>query len=175
MWQAPRPTGDARRPFLPPCNPFAPRAMRDPDRPNRWRGSIAANTCRRHPDSLRAPALPAEWRCPAEPRIIAPHVTRSRSMLQFHRLIVLLPALALAVWAGAADAQWVFLARRAVGRIEQMSQKAPDGKTAFDTATVIVDVPAARVYETVQKSLQAVAGITIISDDAPTRRVEFTD
>lgn len=96
-------------------------------------------------------------------------------MLQFHRLIVLLPALALAVWAGAADAQWVFLARRAVGRIEQMSQKAPDGKTAFDTATVIVDVPAARVYETVQKSLQAVAGITIISDDAPTRRVEFTD
>ncbi len=96
-------------------------------------------------------------------------------MLQFDRLIVLLPALALAVWAGAADAQWVFLARRAVGRIEQMSQKAPDGKTAFDTATVIVDVPAARVYETVQKSLQAVAGITIISDDAPTRRVEFTD
>ena len=95
-------------------------------------------------------------------------------MLQFHRLIVLLPALALAVWAGAADAQWVFLARRAVGRIEQMSQKAPDGKTAFDTATVIVDVPAARVYETVQKSLQAVAGITIVSD-APTRRVGFTD
>lgn len=96
-------------------------------------------------------------------------------MHSFRHRAVLISALALAAWAGAAEAQWVFLARRAVGRIEQMSQKAPDGKSAFDTATVIVDVPAERVYETVQRSLQAAQGITITSDDAPTRHVEFTD
>lgn len=96
-------------------------------------------------------------------------------MFNVRRNAVLISVLALAAWAGAAQAQWVFLARHAVGRIEQMSQKAADGKTAVDTATVIVDVPAARVYETVQKSLHAVQGITITSDDGPTRRVGFTD
>ncbi|MBS0326768.1 MAG: hypothetical protein JSS46_09515 [Proteobacteria bacterium] len=96
-------------------------------------------------------------------------------MPAYRNRTVTLAALALAAWSGIADAQWVFLARRAVGRIEQMSQQAPDGKTAFDTATVIVDVPAARVYETVQESLKAAAGITITSDDGPTRRVAFTD
>lgn len=96
-------------------------------------------------------------------------------MSVLRRSIVLVPTLALATWACVADAQWVFLARRAVGRIEQMSQKSPDGKTAFDTATVIVDVPAAAVYETVQKSLETAQGITITSNDAPTREVAFTD
>ena len=47
---------------------------------------------------------------------------------------------------GLAAAQWVFLARQAIGRVEQMqqsSQQAAGGVGAsYDVATVIVDVPA---------------------------------
>jgi hypothetical protein len=42
--------------------------------------------------------------------------------------------------AGVADAQALFLARRAIGRIEQMSQSSPTTGAAYDTAVVIVEV-----------------------------------
>jgi hypothetical protein len=60
--------------------------------------------------------------------------------------------LALMIWGEVAQAQWVLLARRAVGRIEQVSQSSPKGDTAFGTASVIIDVPVDRVFETVQRS-----------------------
>jgi hypothetical protein len=37
-----------------------------------------------------------------------------------------------------AEAQWVLLARRAVGRVEQMSQQQPNGGAAYDTASVMI-------------------------------------
>jgi hypothetical protein len=79
------------------------------------------------------------------------------------------------VWADIAQAQWVMLARRAVGRVEQMSQKAADGKTTYDTAAVIVEVPAAKVYATVQRSVRAAAGITVTNEDPVAKRIEFTN
>jgi hypothetical protein len=92
-----------------------------------------------------------------------------------HRTGIVVAVLALCAWTDIAQAQWVFLARRAVGRIEQMSQTSPKGDTAFDTATVIVDVPVDRVFETVERSIRTAQGITITRDDATGRRVEFTD
>ena len=83
--------------------------------------------------------------------------------------------LALAVWSEVAQAQWVFLARRAIGRVEQMSQTSPNGDIQFDTASVIVDVPADRVFETVQRSISTAAGINVTRTDATARRIEFTD
>src|SRR5882724_1534273 len=91
------------------------------------------------------------------------------------RMTAVLLGIALMLWGDFAQAQWVFLARRAVGRIEQMSQTSPKGDTAFDTATVIVDVPIDRVFETVQRSIRTAEGITVTRDDATARRVEFTD
>jgi hypothetical protein len=84
-------------------------------------------------------------------------------------------AIALMLWGEIAQAQWVFLARRAVGRVEQMSQTSPKGDTAFDTATVIVDVPADKVFETVQRSIRTAQGLTVTREDAAARRIEFTD
>ena len=45
----------------------------------------------------------------------------------------------LSVLSASAEAQALFLARRAIGRIEQMSQSAPTTGTAYDVATVIVE------------------------------------
>ena len=96
-------------------------------------------------------------------------------MSRRHRNGIVIAALALTAWADIAQAQWVFLARRAVGRVEQMSQTSPKGDTAFDTATVIVDVPADKVFETVQRSIRTAQGITVTREDTGARRIEFTD
>lgn len=76
-----------------------------------------------------------------------------------------------------ADAQWVLLARRVIGRVQTMSQTTPDGKSTFDTATVIVDVPADKVYATMKSSLeraQASEGITVTREDDAQRSVSFS-
>ena len=96
-------------------------------------------------------------------------------MSRRHRNGIVVTILALTVWADVAQAQWVFLARRAIGRVEQMSQTSPKGDTQFDTASVIVDVPVDRVFETVQRSIRTAQGVTVTRDDATARRVEFTD
>lgn len=83
--------------------------------------------------------------------------------------------LALVVWADLAQAQWVMLARRAVGRVEQMSQKAADGKSTYDTATVIVEVPTDKVFAVVQRQVRAAPGITVTNEDPVARRIEFTN
>ena len=91
------------------------------------------------------------------------------------RPAAVLVGIALVLFGDLAFAQWVFLARRAVGRIEQMSQTSPNGTSAFDTASVIVDVPIDRVYDTVQRSVRKAPGVTVTREDAAGRRIEFTD
>jgi len=103
-------------------------------------------------------------------RGLIPEATMIRDM----RKTAVLLGLAAMLWGEVAQAQWV-LARRADGRIEQVSQASPKGDTAFETASVIVDVPVDRVFETVQRSIRTADGITVTRDDAAARRVEFTD
>jgi len=88
---------------------------------------------------------------------------------------ILLCAIVLVAWADIAQAQWVLLARRAIGRVEQMSQTSQDGKTTYDTATVMVEVPVDRVYDTVQRSVRAAQGITVTNEDPAARRIQFTN
>jgi hypothetical protein len=83
--------------------------------------------------------------------------------------------IALGAWTDIAQAQWVLLARRAIGRVEQMSQTSQDGKTTYDTATVMVEVPVDRVYDTVQRSVRAAQGISITNEDPAARRIQFTN
>ena len=84
-------------------------------------------------------------------------------------------ALVALVASAQAEAQWVFLAHRVIGRVESMSQQTDTG-TLIDTAAVIVDRPVDRVYQTVRRSLtsaQQTQGITLkISDDVG-RVVQF--
>jgi len=83
---------------------------------------------------------------------------------------------ALLLAAGIAEAQWVFLARHAIGRVEQMSQqaKAPSGPS-YDSATVMLDAPADRVYATVLRHIKARTDLTLTQDDPKSMVVQFTN
>jgi hypothetical protein len=80
---------------------------------------------------------------------------------------------------GLAAAQWVFLARQAIGRVEQMqqsSQQAAGGSGAsYDVATVIVDVAPAKVFDTVKSMLGKNTEVKVTRTDEARRSVEFTD
>ena len=84
-------------------------------------------------------------------------------------------AIALLLCAEVAQAQGIMLARRVIGRIEQMSQTSPNGATTYDTASVIVDVPVDRVYAAVKTQVRTAQGITVTREDPATGRIEFTN
>jgi len=74
-----------------------------------------------------------------------------------------------------AEAQWVLLARRAIGRVEQMSQTTPGNGPTFDTATVIIDAPADRVYDVVARRIKSAQGVTVSRGDDADRTLEFSN
>ena len=95
----------------------------------------------------------------------------------FIRMAVVALAIAGLLTSSIAEAQWVLLARRAVGRVQSMSQTTKDGTSTFDTAAVILDVPVEKVYATLKSSLeraQATQGITITLEDDAQRYVAFS-
>lgn len=81
---------------------------------------------------------------------------------------------ALAAISTVADAQWALIARRAIGRVEQMSQQQSNG-ASYDSAAVMLDAPAEKVYAAVLRGLQNAQGITITREDPPARLVQFTN
>jgi len=90
--------------------------------------------------------------------------------------IVILAGICLLAISSVAEAQWVMLARRAVGRVEQMSQQSPQaGGASYDTAAVMLDVPADKVYAAVLRGLQNAQGIKITREVPAERLVEFTN
>ncbi len=74
-----------------------------------------------------------------------------------------------------ADAQWVLLARRAVGRVEQMSQTQPSTGVTYDTAVVMLDAPADKVYATAVRQIKVAEGISITLQDDSVRTIQFTN
>ena len=80
---------------------------------------------------------------------------------------------------GLAAAQWVFLARQAVGRVEQMQQSSAQAAggagASYDVATVIVEVPAAKVFDTVKSMLGRNTELRVTQTDDTRRSVQFTD
>jgi hypothetical protein len=90
----------------------------------------------------------------------------------FHGLVVgsvllTLPAIA--------DAQALFLARRAIGRIEQMSQSSPGTGASYDTASVIVEVAPDKVFDTIRRLLARSTEVRVTRSDDARRSIEFTD
>ena len=63
---------------------------------------------------------------------------------------------------GAAAAQWVFLARHAIGRVEQMQQSSPATTgvgASYDVATVIVEVEPDKVFAAVLRNQELVTQV----------------
>ncbi len=76
----------------------------------------------------------------------------------------------------AAQAQWVAVARAVSGRIQQMQQKSADGKGGYDVATVVIEAPAQKVYDTAIQRLQAHSTeVKILKQDTKKREVTFTN
>ena len=75
-----------------------------------------------------------------------------------------------------AEAQWVMVARRAVGRVEQMSKQSTQANGAnYDSAAVMLEAPADKVYAAVLRGVGSAQGIRITRKDAGARLVQFTN
>jgi hypothetical protein len=81
--------------------------------------------------------------------------------------------LANAVPAGAST-PWAMVARRAIGRVEQMTQPPKDGQPGFDVATVVLNADAAKVYATTTAMLHRNQTVHVVSEDPAHRSVEFS-
>jgi hypothetical protein len=74
------------------------------------------------------------------------------------------------------QAQWVAVARAVSGRIQQMQQKNANGPGGYDVATVVIEAPAQKVYETAIQRLQAHSGqVKVIEQNARRRVVAFSN
>ena len=80
---------------------------------------------------------------------------------------------------GSAAAQWVFVARQAIGRVEQMQQSSAQAAggagASYDVATVIVEVAPDKVFNTVKTMLGKNTEVKVTRTDDTRRSVDFTD
>ncbi|MBN9510766.1 MAG: hypothetical protein J0I21_16860 [Alphaproteobacteria bacterium] len=86
--------------------------------------------------------------------------------------LVLLAVLA-ACPPGFAQTPWVLLARRALGKVQQLTQD-QNGKTpGFEVATVLLDAPAARVYATAVAMVRRNQAVQIVGEDPAHYRLQI--
>jgi len=89
---------------------------------------------------------------------------------------------------GIADAQWVFVGRKALGKVKQLTSEATGGgspqaagasknvpQQGYDAATVLLEAPADKVYNTAVRVLQANKEIRISRKDDKALSIEFVD
>ena len=75
-----------------------------------------------------------------------------------------------------AQAQWVYLGRKAVGKVRQLTSEPTSGQqSGYDAATVLLEARADKVYSTAIDLLQANKDYRITRKDDGARTVEFTD
>src|SRR5258705_12563917 len=79
-----------------------------------------------------------------------------------------------AIASSVAEAQWVLLARRAIGRVEQMSQQQPNGGAAYVSAAVMIEVPGEKGYAVAVRKIEAGARITVTEQNRQQRLLPFT-
>ena len=83
------------------------------------------------------------------------------------RLVFVLAATSSLFVTEIAYSQWVFVARHAIGRIEQVSQsQSSPGQPATEVVTVILDAPAQRVYDVALSTIQKNQNVNIVSADS---------
>ena len=86
-------------------------------------------------------------------------------------LVILLVGAALPV--RPAQAQWVFVARKVLGRVEQMTQPSQNGQPGYDVATVVLDAPASKVYATALNMIRQNPAVQITGEDAARNQINL--
>jgi hypothetical protein len=90
--------------------------------------------------------------------------------------LAVLALTALLCCAGAAQAQWIFLGKKAVGVINRLTSQAFEKQgQGYDAATVLLEADADKVYTTALDILRQNPNITISRTDHSTREIEVTD
>jgi hypothetical protein len=75
-----------------------------------------------------------------------------------------------------AQAQWVMVARRVMGRVEQMSQSQGNNGASYDSAAVMLEAPADKVWDAVLRGLRGnTQGVTITQENPADHLVQFTN
>lgn len=77
--------------------------------------------------------------------------------------------------AGPAEAQWVFVARKALGRIHQMTEGQQSGRPGYDFATVMLDAPADKVFATALDHARKNASVRVLMQDPAARRMQVAE
>jgi hypothetical protein len=75
----------------------------------------------------------------------------------------------------AASTPWALIARKAVGRVEQLSQAPKGDQPGFDVATVVLDADAAKVYATATGMLHRNQQVQVVAEDPAHRTVNFSN
>lgn len=77
---------------------------------------------------------------------------------------------------GFAEAQWVLVARKVVGRVEQMSQSQGGSGASYDSAAVMLEAPADKVWDAVLRGLRNnTQGVTVTQENPADHVVQFTN
>jgi hypothetical protein len=87
-------------------------------------------------------------------------------------------AIALAVLApfASAEAQWVMLARKALGRIQHMREgNQQGGRPGYDFATVMIEAPADKVFATALDLARKNPNVRVVMQDAGQRRLQVAE
>ncbi len=96
-------------------------------------------------------------------------------MIYHIRLVALLLTMFLFL-SGVADAQMVFLGRKALGKVRQLTGEMKGSQQpGYDVATVLLEARADKVYSTADNMLQANKDWTITQKDEKSRSLEFSD
>lgn len=74
-----------------------------------------------------------------------------------------------------ADAQWVFLARKAAQRIHHMTEGQGEGRAGYDFASVVLEAPADRVFAVALDHAQKNKAIRILSVEPTNRRLQVAE
>src|SRR3954466_1851935 len=88
------------------------------------------------------------------------------------RKILVMAAVALVLPTASADAQWVFVARKAAQRIHHMTEGGVGGQPGYDFAAVVLEAPADKVFAVALDRAQKNRQVRILMADPVARRLQ---
>jgi len=80
-----------------------------------------------------------------------------------------------AVPVASADAQWVFVARKAAQRIHHMAEGQGEGRAGYDFASVVLEAPADRVFAVALDHAKKNRAVRILSVEPTGRRLQVAE
>jgi hypothetical protein len=89
--------------------------------------------------------------------------------------VLAMAAVAFVLPMASADAQWVFVARKAAQRIHHMTEGGVGGQPGYDFASVVLEAPADRVFAIALERAQQNRTVHILMADPGARRLQVAE